>query len=106
MRYLTALLLCLSLSGCTIQQARIGFGAGVIADYATTDLARSRGHTELNPLLTKTPSVGAAILTLLPIIAAEWALSRGDKKTALWIYRIGAAVHGAAAISNTYQIKK
>lgn len=37
MKSLAALLLCLALSGCTIQQTRIGFAVGVAADYGTTE---------------------------------------------------------------------
>lgn len=106
MRRILPLVLCLALSGCTIQQTRIGFGLSVAADYGTTDYALAHGFAEGNPAVLRAGLTTAAITSLLTVLIAEWYLHRDNIDAARIVYAIGAAIHFGAAGSNVYIMRR
>lgn len=106
MKVCAALLALVFFSGCTIQQARIGFGIGVAADYSSTDWALAHDFREGNPAVYRAGLTTAALTSLLTVLVAEWYLHRDNTDAARVVYAIGAAIHLGAAGSNIYQIRK
>ncbi len=106
MRLLVALL-AVSLSSCTLGQAKLAAYAGVTADLVTTQSAINSGLREANPLLDATgePVAFSAVTSLALLGGAAWA-EQYDEKGATWFYRWVAFARGGLAVWNTTRILK
>lgn len=104
MRLLVALL-AVSLSGCTLGQAKFAAYAGVTADLATTQYGIDHGIAEANPLMAATgePVLVSAAITAATIGIAELAAPH-DPKGALWFYRVFAVYRWSFAAVNLVRI--
>ena len=102
---LAAALLALSLSGCTLGQARWAYVSGAAADLGTTQAALNSGLSEANPIMGATgePVLWSAVGTAATIGVAEWA-GKHDPKGALWFYRVFAAYRWTLAALNLHEI--
>ena len=103
---LAALLLALSLSGCTLGQARWAYVSGAAADLGTTQAALDRGLTEANPLMAATgePVLVSGLVTAGTVAFAEYAARHGDETKALWFYRIFSVYRWTLAAINLHTI--
>lgn len=106
MRLLVALL-AVSLSGCSLKQAKLAAYAGVVGDLVTTQRAIDIGLREANPLLDVTgePMLTSAAVSAAVFGAAAWA-EKHDPDGALWFYRYVAIVRGGMAVWNASRIIK
>lgn len=103
---LLAALLALSLTGCTLGQARWAYISGASADLVTTQAALNSGLSEANPIMAATgePVLVSAAVTAGTIAFAEYAARHGDAKEALWFYRIFATYRWTLAAINLVRI--
>lgn len=102
---LLAALLALSLSGCTLGQARIAYVSGAAADLASTQYGLDHGIEEANPLMgaTGNPVLVSAAITAATIGVAEWA-AQYDPHGAMWFYRVFAVYRWSFAAVNLVRI--
>lgn len=105
-RPLLALLLALSLSGCTVGQTRVSFGVAMLADAGTTQYALQHGYHENNPLMGPHPILYGTLAAVSLAGVAEYLSWRGDKKAAAWVYGIGSVAHFSFAGWNAAQLWK
>ena len=106
MRLLVALL-AVSLSGCSLKQAKLAAYAGVVGDLATTQRALDIGLREANPIIAATgePLAFSAVTSLMLLGGAAWA-EQYDEEGATWFYRWVAFARGGLAVWNTTRILK
>lgn len=106
MRLLVALL-AVSLSGCSLQQAKVAAYAGVVGDLVTTQRAIDLGLREANPIIAATgePVAFSAVTSLMLLGGAAWA-EQYDEEGATWFYRWVAFARGGLAVWNTTRILK
>ena len=104
---LSVALAALVLSGCTLSQARWAYAVGAAADMTTTQIALNDGLREANPFVPSgvSPVAWSAGVTAASFGIGEW-WGKHDPKGATWFYSALACIRGAAAISNTVQIRR
>ncbi len=102
---LLLLLAALTLSGCSLSQARWAYVAGAGADLVTTQAGLNSGVSEGNPLMAATgdPVLWSAVGTAATIGVAEWA-AQYDPKGATWFYRVFATYRWTLAAVNLVRI--
>jgi len=94
----------LLLGGCTLDGARASFALAVIADGSGTNIAMTTtSGYEANPVLRVAPVPVLLLVSAVSALICEHLIDIGHVRAALWIYRLGAVVHGAAATWNIRQ---